>query len=136
MNNINKNAWGKKDKKILLVEDDSASRMVLKEMLRKDGYIDVVETTNGEDAQAKLRGLKFDLIICDWHMPGLSGLQLLENMKTSTDMQNGPLLMVTGETEKQKIVEAIKMGVAGYIVKPLSPKSISSKVAEILYPEK
>ncbi|THB65015.1 MAG: response regulator [Gammaproteobacteria bacterium] len=124
----------KKEKKILLVEDDPSTRMIIKEILRKDGYIDMLEASSGEDALSKIKEFRFDLIVCDWHMPGLSGLQLHEKLQTNTELNKAPLLMVTGESVKENIVKAIKAGVAGYVLKPLSPKSLTDNVNAIIFP--
>ncbi len=120
---------------ILIVEDDPGTRMILKDILRKEGYLNVVEASSGEEALSKLNESRFDLVICDWHMPGISGLQLFERIKESPNIETMPVLMVTGETEKSMIMKAIQAGVSGYIVKPLSPKNIVSKVESVFSPK-
>ena len=120
------------DYTICVVEDEKVSRKMTIELLKKMGIAKIVASTNGEIALQKLKLQKVDLIISDWHMPIMDGLEFYKAVKKEVDLQNTPFLMVTVEDSREKVIEALKLGIRDYIVKPLSSKSFEGKVKSLL----
>ncbi len=120
------------DYTVCVVEDEKVSRKMTIELLKKMGITKIVASTNGEIALQKLKLQKADLIISDWHMPIMDGLEFYKAVKKEVDLQDTPFLMVTVEDSKERVVEALKLGIRDYIVKPLSSKSFEGKVKSLL----
>ena len=120
------------DYTVCVVEDEKVSRKMTIELLKKMGITKIVASTNGEIALQKLRLQKADLIISDWHMPIMDGLEFYKAVKKEENLQDTPFLMVTVEDSKERVVEALKLGIRDYIVKPLSSKSFEGKVKSLL----
>jgi PleD family two-component response regulator len=120
------------DYTVCVVEDEKVSRKMTIELLKKMGITKIVASTNGEIALQKLRLQKVDLIISDWHMPIMDGLEFYKAVKKEVSLQDTPFLMVTVEDSKERVVEALKLGIRDYIVKPLSSKSFEGKVKSLL----
>jgi len=120
------------DYTVCVVEDEKVSRKMTIELLKKMGIAKIVASTNGEIALQKLKLQKVDLIISDWHMPIMDGLEFYKAVKKEVDLQNTPFLMVTVEDSREKVIEALKLGIRDYIVKPLSSKSFEGKVKSLL----
>jgi len=120
------------DYTVCVVEDEKVSRKMTIELLKKMGITKIVASTNGEIALQKLRLQKADLIISDWHMPVMDGLEFYKAVKKEESLQDTPFLMVTVEDSKERVVEALKLGIRDYIVKPLSSKSFEGKVKSLL----
>ncbi len=109
--------------KILLVEDTEITRKIIHRMLYKMGYTNVVEAENGVIAWAEVEkslrlGKPFHLVVADWKMPGLSGLELLKKIRTDVRISETPFLLLTTNTRKDQVVEAIDAGVNNYLAKP------------------
>ncbi len=117
---------------ICVVEDERVSRTMVVELLKKMGINRIVASTNGEIALQKLRVQKVDLIISDWHMPVMDGLEFYKAVKKDESLEKIPFLMVTVEDSKEKVIEALKLGIRDYIVKPVSKNSFESKVKSLL----
>ena len=98
------------------------------------GEGDVVEAEDGMDAFKKLKdnGFKMDLILCDWNMPKMDGITFVRKMQTVDALKKIPIIMVTTEAEKSKIIEAIKAGAKNYLVKPFTPDLLKEKIATTL----
>jgi DNA-binding response OmpR family regulator len=120
------------DYTVFVVEDEKVSRKMTIELLKRMGIKKIIVSENGESALKKLRSQKANLIISDWHMPIMSGLELYKTAKKENILKNTPFLMVTVEDSKDKVIEALKLGIRDYIVKPLSKKSFESKVKTML----
>ena len=120
------------DYTVCVVEDEKVSRKMTIELLKKMGITKIVASTNGETALQKLKLQKADLIISDWHMPIMDGLEFYKAVKKEVSLQDTPFLMVTVEDSKERVVEALKLGIRDYIVKPLSSKSFEGKVKSLL----
>jgi two-component system, chemotaxis family, chemotaxis protein CheY len=118
--------------KILAVDDSPTMRRIIINTLRRVGYSDVVEATNGKDALAKMKVEKIDLVITDWNMPQMDGLALVTSIRSSDEYKALPVLMVTSRSVKEDIVEALKAGVSNYIVKPFTPETLKQKIEECL----
>ncbi|MZG52485.1 MAG: response regulator [Nitrospinae bacterium] len=120
------------DYTVCVVEDEKVSRKMTIELLKKMGINNIVASTNGETALHKLKMQKADLIISDWHMPVMDGLEFYKAVRKEESLKNTPFMMVTVEDSKEKVIEALKLGIKDYIVKPLQKNSFESKVKTLL----
>lgn len=120
------------DMKILAVDDSPTMRRIITNTLRRAGYSDVTEATDGKDALAKMKVNQFDFIITDWNMPEMDGMEFTTAIRKISDFKNIPVLMITTRSVQDDIVEAIKAGVNSYIVKPFTPEILKEKINEIL----
>ena len=120
------------DYTVCVVEDEKVSRTMIIEMLKKMGIGKIVASTNGQIALEKLKAQKADLIISDWHMPVMDGLEFYKAVRQEKALEHTPFLMVTVEDSKEKVVEALKLGIRDYIVKPLGVTNFESKVKTLL----
>ena len=117
--------------KILVVDDFSTMRRIVKNILKQIGYTEIEEAEDGNGALAKLRQDKYDLIVSDWNMPNMTGLDLLKAIRADSALNGIPVLMVTAEAKKENVVEAIKAGVNNYIVKPFTAEVLREKIEKI-----
>ena len=120
------------DLKILVVDNSPTMRRILVNTVVKAGYPDCEEAEDGKDGLAKLMAGKFDLLMTDWNMPNMNGLELTEAVRSDPKLKEIPILMVTTRNKKEDIVYAIKQGVNGYIVKPFDAKILNAKIDEIM----
>ncbi|MDH5560815.1 MAG: chemotaxis response regulator CheY [Deltaproteobacteria bacterium] len=120
-----------KDMRILVVDDFSTMRRIVKNILRQLGYENVVEADDGTTALAKLNAEKIDFVVTDWNMPKMSGLELLKEMRSNASFKDIPVLMVTAEALQENIVAAIKAGVSNYVVKPFDAATMAEKIDKI-----
>ena len=115
--------------KILVVDDSNTMRRIIINTLKKIGYSDNIEAGDGREALKKLEEGGFGLVITDWNMPGMDGLNLTKNIRTAN--AEIPILMVTTMAAKEDIIEALKAGVNNYVVKPMSPEVLEEKLNSI-----
>lgn len=118
------------DKKVLVVDDSNVMRQIIKNNLKQLGF-KMDNISEAEDGQAGLRALgggPIDLIISDWNMPKMSGIEFLKAKNDDGNFKNIPFMMVTSETEKDKIMEAVQAGVSQYIVKPFNANQLEEKI--------
>ncbi|OGH01648.1 MAG: histidine kinase [Candidatus Lambdaproteobacteria bacterium RIFOXYD1_FULL_56_27] len=120
-----------KDMRILVVDDFSTMRRIVKNILRQLGFNNVIEADDGTTALSKLQSEKVDFVITDWNMPKMSGLELLKAIRSSDSLKDIPVLMVTAEALQENIIAAIKAGVSNYVVKPFDAATISEKIEKI-----
>jgi two-component system chemotaxis response regulator CheY len=118
--------------RILIVDDSLTMRRILVNTVIKAGFSDVKEAEDGKDALAKLMAGEYDLLMTDWNMPNMNGLELVQAVRADDKLKKIPILMVTTRNMKEDIVNAIKCGVNGYIVKPFDAKTLNAKIAEII----
>lgn len=118
--------------RILVVDDFATMRKVIKNLLRQIGYQDVAEAEDGAHALKELRSKKIDFIISDWNMPNMTGLELLKAVRADSELSSLPFLMVTAESLKENVVEAVKAGVSNYIVKPFTAEVLNEKIEKIV----
>lgn len=111
-------------KRILIVDDFSSIRSLIKAVVNELRRSEVVEAADGVIALAKLKQQAFDLVITDWNMPNMSGIQLLEAMRADETLKAIPVILLTAETTKENIGEAVKFGVNGYVAKPFTPDKL------------
>ncbi|OPL16155.1 MAG: histidine kinase [delta proteobacterium ML8_D] len=121
-----------KEMKILIVDDFATMRKVVRNLLRQIGYQNVSEAEDGVDALKQLRSQKIEFIISDWNMPNMTGIELLRAVRADNELRHLPFLMVTAESLKENVVEAVKAGVSNYIVKPFTAEVLSEKIKKIL----
>jgi len=117
-----------KDLKILVVDDFSATRTIVINYLSKLGYKNTVEAEDGFSALARLKSALFDLVVTDWSMSDMSGLDLLKHIRADSDLKHIPVLMVTSEDLHGNIVTAIKAGLNDYIVRPFDEHTFKQKL--------
>ena len=118
--------------KILIVDDFATMRRILKNILKQLDFKNLVEADDGTSAWEILEGQDVDLIISDWNMPKMTGLELLKKVRGSDKYKTTPFLMVTAEAQKQNVIEAVQAGVSNYVVKPFTAEAISEKLEKIL----
>jgi len=116
---------------VLIVDDFATMRRIVKNILRQLGFTNISEADDGKTALQALKKEKYDLILSDWNMPGMPGIELLKAVRSDDELKNIPFLMVTAEAEKENIVEAVKLGVSNYIVKPFTAETMSEKLGKI-----
>jgi two-component system, chemotaxis family, chemotaxis protein CheY len=120
-----------KDMKILIVDDFSTMRRIIKNLLRDLGFNNTQEADDGNSALPVLQSGNFDFLITDWNMPGMTGIDLLKAVRADAKLASLPVLMVTAEAKKDQIVEAAQAGVNGYIVKPFTAVTLKEKIDKI-----
>lgn len=118
--------------KIMVIDDSSTTRKVITNILGQIGHKDVLEAENGIDALAKLAQSKVDLILCDWDMPNMNGLQFVRSLRSMKTYGNIPILMVTTNAAKEEIVQALQAGASDYVAKPFTPQVIQQKIGKLL----
>jgi len=118
--------------KILVVDDFSTMRRIVKNLLRQIGYANIDEAEDGAQAYSKLKNGGYDFVVSDWNMPNMDGLDLLRKVRSDPDLKDLPILMVTAEAEKEKVITAIQAGVNNYIVKPFTGEVLKDKMDKIL----
>ena len=117
-----------KDVKILVVDDIASMRNVTKSILMVADYTNVAQATDGAGALVLLESEAFDLIICDWEMPTMNGLELLLEIKSTDKFKNIPFLMLTSNTDKVKVNVALKAGANDYVIKPIQASALLEKI--------
>ena len=120
-----------KNMKILIVDDFSTMRRIIKNLLRDLGFTNTSEADDGTTALPLLEKGNFDFLITDWNMPGMTGLELLVACRASTKLKTLPVLMVTAEAKRDQIIAAAQAGVSGYVVKPFTAAALQDKITKI-----
>ncbi|MBI4773287.1 MAG: chemotaxis response regulator CheY [Deltaproteobacteria bacterium] len=120
------------DKRFLVVDDFATMRKIVRNLLRQLGYQHIDEAEDGVVALRKLKSTKYDMIICDWNMPNMTGIELLREVRSDESLKVIPFLMVTAEANKENVIEAVKAGVSNYIVKPFTADTLSGKIDAVL----
>ena len=119
------------DMKILIVDDFSTMRRIIKNLLRDLGFNNTHEADDGNTALPMLKTGNFDFLITDWNMPGMQGIDLLREVRADENISTLPVLLVTAESKKDQIVMAAEAGVNGYIVKPFNAATLEEKIKAI-----
>ncbi|HEC67850.1 MAG TPA: response regulator [Candidatus Desulfofervidus auxilii] len=117
--------------RILVVDDFASMRKIIKGLLKQIGFQNIEEADDGSTALEKLKIREFDLIICDWNMPKVPGIEVLKAVRNDPRLKDLPFLMVTAEAKKDYIIEAVKAGVTQYIVKPFTAETLRKKLEKI-----
>jgi two-component system chemotaxis response regulator CheY len=122
-----------KDTKILVIDDMLTMRKIVKRTLNELGFTNLTDAADGADGWSKLsdaasKGSPFQMIISDWNMPVLTGIELLKKVRESRELAKTPFVLLTAEAEKTQVIQALKLGVSGYIVKPITAQQISEQL--------
>ena len=117
--------------KVLVVDDFATMRRIVKGVLKQLGFSKIVEAQDGSDALDMLKKEPVGLIVSDWNMPNMTGLELLKAVKGDDSLKGIPFVMVTAEGMKENVVEAVKAGVNNYIVKPFTPEAFTEKIESV-----
>jgi two-component system chemotaxis response regulator CheY len=116
--------------RIMLVDDSKTMRNIQKSVLKQLGHVDVEEACDGQDALSKVGAYAPELLLVDWNMPNMDGLTFVKAFRQQNKAT--PIIMVTTEAEKSRVIEAIKAGVNNYVVKPFTPDLLSQRINETL----
>ena len=130
-----------KNLRILVVDDIDRTRGMIKEMLKQIGFENVDEAESGKKAWSMIEGTKeenefYQLILSDWSMPLMDGLELLKKIRGSSEFKDTPFLMITAESEQRKVLQVLREGVANFIIKPFSSETLRSKIRKVLIKRK
>ncbi|MFO7727246.1 MAG: chemotaxis response regulator CheY [Desulfonatronovibrio sp.] len=120
-----------KQMRILVVDDFSTMRRIIKNILRQLGFTNMVEADDGTTAWEVLNKDKIDFVVSDWNMPKMSGIELLRKVRSSEEFADLPFLMVTAEAQQENIIEAVQAKVSNYIVKPFTADTLGQKIDKI-----
>ena len=120
-----------KEMRILVVDDFSTRRRIIKNILRQLGFNNIIEADDGSTAWETLTKDKVDFIISDWNMPKMPGIELLRKVRASEEFAATPFLMVTAEAQQENIIEAVQAKVSNYIVKPFTAETLGQKIDKI-----
>lgn len=120
-----------KNMKILIVDDFSTMRRIIKNLLRDLGFTNTVEADDGTTALPILQTGTIDFLVTDWNMPGMTGIELLRSVRADEKLKTIPVLMVTAEAKRDQIIAAAQAGVNGYVVKPFTAVALKEKIEKI-----
>lgn len=120
-----------KNMNILVVDDFSTMRRIVKNLLAEIGFNNIVEADDGKTALPILEGGGIDFLVTDWNMPGMPGIDLLKAVRADPKLASLPVLMVTAEAKREQIMEAAQAGVNGYVVKPFTADTLKEKVDKV-----
>ncbi|HBA84110.1 MAG TPA: response regulator [Verrucomicrobia bacterium] len=127
MGDISENA----KKAILVVDDSSTMRRIMKLSLTRLGYSNIEEAQNGVEGFSKAQAKQYDCIITDWNMPEMDGLEMAKKLRATPNYQKTPIMMVTTEGGKQEVIEALMQGINSYIVKPFNEETLAGKMQSL-----
>lgn len=115
--------------KVLLVDDSVTMRRIQKTQIGSLGITDIIEAGDGQEALGKLKGnMPVDLVLLDWNMPVMDGITFLKTVRADDTFKNVKIIMCTSESEKTRVVEALKSGANNYIIKPFTPEALKEKL--------
>lgn len=117
--------------KVLIVDDFTTMRRIVKNILKQIGFSNIAEAEDGKTAFAQLKEEKFDLVLCDWNMPEMRGIDLLKMVRSDDQLKDLPFVMVTAEAHRDSILDAVKAGVNHYIVKPFTAEIIEERLKKV-----
>ena len=117
---------------ILIVDDYNTMRRIVRNLLKQLGFVNVDEAADGGEALIKLREKTFHLIISDWNMEPMTGLELLKQVRADEKLKNLPFIMVTAESKPENVIAAKQAGVSNYIVKPFNAETLKGKMTSVI----
>lgn len=118
--------------RVLVIDDFATMRKIEKNILGQLGIKNVDEADDGSTALPKLQSNQYDIVLLDWNMPTMTGLELLKAVRSDEDLKSIPVIMVTAEALKDNIVAAAQAGVNDYIVKPFTAATLEEKIKKVL----
>nr|WP_319558588.1 chemotaxis response regulator CheY [Thiomicrorhabdus sp.] len=120
-----------RDMNILVVDDFSTMRRIVKNLLKELGFNNLDEADDGDTAWPMIQTGKYDFIVSDWNMPKMTGIDLLKHVRADQNLKDLPFLLITAEAKRSQILEAAQAGVDGYIVKPFTAATLNEKIQKI-----
>ncbi len=117
--------------KILVVDDFATMRRIVKNILTQLGFKNIIEADDGTTAMEVLKKEPVDMIISDWNMPKMTGLELLKEVRADSELANTPFIMVTAEAQQDNIILAVKAKVSQYVVKPFTAEPLGEKIEKV-----
>ena len=117
--------------KILVVDDMSTMRRIVKNILKQLGFNNLEEAENGQEALTKLKADTYGFVVSDWNMPVMMGIDMLRAIRADESLKKIPVLMVTAEAQKENLMEAVQAGVSNYVVKPVTAETMQDKINKI-----
>lgn len=117
--------------RVLVVDDFSTMRRIVKNILRQIGFTNIVEADDGTTAWEVLNKDNIEFVISDWNMPQMTGIELLRKVRSSEEFADMPFLMVTAEAQQENIIEAVQAKVSNYVVKPFTAEIMKQKIDKI-----
>jgi len=120
-----------KNMRVLIVDDYSTMLRILRNLLRQLELNNVEEASNGEDALTLMKQKPFDLVISDWNMAPMTGLDLLRTVRGDSQLKHTPFIMVTAESKTENVITAKQAGVSNYIVKPFNAETLRAKIGSV-----
>jgi two-component system chemotaxis response regulator CheY len=117
--------------KILVVDDMSTMRRIVKNILKQLGFNNLEEAENGQEALTKLKADTYGFVVSDWNMPVMMGIDMLRAIRADEKLKAIPVLMVTAEAQKENLMEAVQAGVSNYVVKPFTAETMQEKINKI-----
>ena len=121
-----------KSMNILIVDDYKTMLRIIRNLLKQLEFDNVEEASDGTEALAKLRAGNFGLVISDWNMEPMTGLELLKEVRADQRLKNLPFIMITAESKTENVVAAKQAGVSNYIVKPFNAETLREKIEKVL----
>ena len=121
-----------KNMPILIVDDYKTMLRIIRNLLKQIGFENVEEATDGTAALAKLRESEFKLVISDWNMEPMTGIQLLREVRADDSLKHIPFIMITAESKSENVIAAKEAGVSNYIVKPFNAETLKTKLSSVL----
>jgi len=118
--------------RVMVVDDFATMRRIIKGALKQLGFSDIIEAEDGDLAFKMLKKDKVGLIVSDWNMPNMTGIDLLKAVRQDSNLKGTPFIMVTAEGQKDNIIQAVQSGVSNYVVKPFTPETSNKKVTTVL----
>ena len=116
---------------VLVVDDFATMRRIVKNVLKQIGFRHISEADDGKSALKAMKSEKYDLVMCDWNMPEMPGIDLLNTVRADDELKDTPFVMVTAEAQKENILEAVKAGVSNYVVKPFTAETVEEKLKRV-----
>ncbi len=121
-----------KNMNVLIVDDYKTMLRIIRNLLKQLGFLNVEEATDGSMALDMLRKADFGLVISDWNMEPMTGLQLLREVRADAKLKGVPFIMVTAESKSENVIAAKEAGVSNYIVKPFNAETLKAKMVSVL----
>ena len=117
--------------RILVVDDFITMRRIIKGSLKKIGFNNVIEAEDGSMALTEMKKEKVDLVISDWNMPHMTGIELLKAIRKDEHLKDVPFIMVTAEGQRENVLNAVHEGVNNYVIKPFTPEILAEKIKKV-----
>ena len=121
-----------KSMNVLIVDDYKTMLRIIRNLLKQIDLVNVEEANDGAEALGKLRGGQFGLVISDWNMAGMSGIDLLREVRADAQLKRTPFIMITAESKTENVIAAKEAGVSNYIVKPFNAETLRNKIEKVL----